>query len=381
MGIIDRLKELISLEESVPTIELTEGGDAVIEIGRSGTFQANKGGEVKLTPDDLKQIAASFTEPEEHLLKIGHVKIETDTPHYGNVTALAYDESSDRLKATIRPTPALVRRNREEGFRRVSMELARTAEKGFQFLHTAFLGARRPAIRGLAEVALAEGAEVFCFADGDEEIELAIVSASEKKAVETPKKEGGLTGDATIEGRTKEIEMSDVDKARLEELENQLKESKLKLEESRKQLAELAESEVARFMEDPKIVERVPLTVRPKASALLSALAVDAAEGEMIEFSEGKETKKVTLFDLAKAVIAGMSAQVSADEKTRKASPPAGEEVDDTVGAEFSGADPDSTVFHLSAQKEINAAKAKGEEISYFEALRRVEMADIAGKK
>ncbi len=79
------------------------------------------------------------------------------TLDYGRVLDVVYDAGRDRLLATIAPTPALVDRNRREGFRRVSMELAKKAG-GWILNAVAFLAARRPAIDGLAAVALTAGA-------------------------------------------------------------------------------------------------------------------------------------------------------------------------------------------------------------------------------
>lgn len=371
MDILKSLKDIIDRAER-PTFQLEEGKDASVEIARSGTFHAHVGGEVKLTPEDLKQIAGSFADPDEHLLKIGHGPIVTDTPHYGNVTSLAYDEAADRLRATIKPTPALIRRNREEGFRRVSMEVAKPAATApWQFMNLSFLGAKRPAIRGLAPVELAAGDVVYSFEEGDVEYEFAVkpqVEPSFSEVVEPPVK-GDLTDPATMEERTethKESEMED--KARISELE-------AKLAANEKRMAELAAGDVKRFMDDPKIVERVPLGVRPKTTVLLTALASAAANGETIQFAEGNETKEVTLYELAKDAISGMTPQINEEEKKRISDHGDDAKPQHLVAGEFSGVDEETAVIDFEARRIMRAAEAKGEKIDYIEALRRVELA------
>lgn len=156
-------------EESPSAIHLAAGEPASVQCGRTGTFVGIGGVKVTLGKSDLAKIVSRFDPAEEHLAKIGHKKIDTDTPHYGNITAVAYDEAKDRLSATVVPTQALIEKNQKEGFRRVSMELYRD-EEGYDFADLAFLGAAKPAIDGLDPVALAaaestEDRKVFVFSE------------------------------------------------------------------------------------------------------------------------------------------------------------------------------------------------------------------------
>jgi hypothetical protein len=164
--ILSRLRSLVA-EVEAPGIELSEGQEAEVECARSGSFVDMGGTTVTFTPENLEQLAGTL--PDESLLKLGHGEIQTDTPHYGNVTGLRYDADRDRLLAKIVPTPVMVRKNREEGFRRVSMELGGRAEGPWRFRDLAFLGARKPAVSHLAPVALAAtaGEGVFVFAEGE----------------------------------------------------------------------------------------------------------------------------------------------------------------------------------------------------------------------
>lgn len=74
------------------------------------------GNGIDLKPESLRGIADSF-DPAAHVpLKLGHEPIKTGTPNLGSVIGLAYDAAKDRLVAKIRPTAALVRKNREGAF-------------------------------------------------------------------------------------------------------------------------------------------------------------------------------------------------------------------------------------------------------------------------
>ena len=169
---LDQIKRFFQgLEISEETlVELAEGKETEVECARSGKFTDMGGNTVTFDAPTLSALAETL-DPEDALCKIGHVEIETTTPDYGSVTGLRYDAAADRLLAKIAPTPALVKKNREEGFRRVSMELAgKSLEGPFRFQHLAFLAARKPAVRGLAPVALAaaEGEQTFVFAEGEQ---------------------------------------------------------------------------------------------------------------------------------------------------------------------------------------------------------------------
>lgn len=143
-------------------LQFSAGEAADVECGRPCTTRDMHGRTVTFTDESLAAIATTL-DPEESQVRIGHVEVATDTPFYGSVTALRYDSARARLVATFVPTPALVRRNREEKFGKASMELAGTPPRGpFRFLHLALLAARKPAISGLAPVMLAapDGADL-----------------------------------------------------------------------------------------------------------------------------------------------------------------------------------------------------------------------------
>ena len=168
----------VDLEGQV--IRFSEGVEAEVEVARSGAFRDMNGNEVKVTPDLMKGLASSLDlEKHEPKLKLGHEPIKTDTPDFGSVVGLSYDEAKDRLKAKIRPTLALVKRIRDGSFNRRSMEFSVGKDGASpRFLHLSFLGARKPAISGLAPVALAaepleEGAIAVAYSEPEEDAALA----------------------------------------------------------------------------------------------------------------------------------------------------------------------------------------------------------------
>lgn len=361
---------LFGKAEDLPAVELAEGADAIVECGRPGKFQDMHGQTVTFTPENLTALAGTL-DPEDALCKIGHLPIETDTPDYGRVKGLAYDAAKERLLATIAPTPALVRKNREEGFRRVSMEITGKALEGpFGFKHLSFLAARKPGISGLAplQLAAAEGEKVFAFADGttvavDLEKEMpkpldtaANVNPESKEQEKTTMADEKLTADLAAANAA-------VDKHRAE------------ADRLREQLKSGARTHVAAFLAEHS--KRIPLTLR-KAGLEEGLVALLAAEvsGEPITLhfavADGDKTK--TVEQIASAFVFSMLAalpeQVSKNETTETAKDGVDDE-ESLVLAE--GVTKSSQTLDFAARKMVKEAKANGEEIDYFEALRRIE--------
>jgi hypothetical protein len=153
--------------------ESDAGRPIEVECARPGEFNAKGGIRVRLTEEDLSRLASNLDPTTDHLLKVGHKDVDTDTPDYGRVTGLRYDAGSKRLLASVVPTPAGVKKNREEGFRRVSMEIIRRAGR-FVFEHLSLLAAHRPAIDGLAAVEFAaamstEGERIVLLGSAEED--------------------------------------------------------------------------------------------------------------------------------------------------------------------------------------------------------------------
>jgi len=151
------------------TYHLAADVETEVEVARSGRFTDMSGTVVEVTPALMKKLVDGFDlETHEPKLKLGHEPIKTDTPDLGSVIGLRYDEAKDRLMAKIKPTISLVRKIREGAYNARSMEFSNGPTP--RFLHLGFLGARRPAIGGLAPVAFAgpEGIHVLATDAEDE---------------------------------------------------------------------------------------------------------------------------------------------------------------------------------------------------------------------
>jgi hypothetical protein len=366
--IIEDLKALLSaadveeaeLKTPDGVILLAAGEPTAVEIARSGKFKDMHGVEVDVTPALMKALAASVDlSKHEPKLKLGHKPIESDTPDYGSVQKLAYDETKDRLMATIEPTGALVKQVRSGAFNRRSMEFAYDAATGVaRFLHLGFLGARNPAIKGLAPIALASGAAA------EAEPTILCTEAEEPEESEAPKKavdKGGKSGAvaqvaaaaATPEGDEETKKMSNERIAKMAE--------------------KTAIAQAKAFLDAN--VKRIPLKLLKAGleAKLVSLLTAEGASDEpgIVKFAdaEGKE-KTETVGEFVLGVLAAFPELVTADEKAEVAK---GGKDDEAIPAEFADADRGSVEIHLAVESEIAEAKAKGETINYLQGVQRVE--------
>lgn len=304
-------------EEEIPdgAYQFAEGQEVAIECGRPGTFVPMGGKKVTLTAEDLKGIASRFQTSDEdpRHLKIGHVPIKTDTPDYGRVTRLVYDEAKGRLIAYAKPEPELVKKNRAEGFRRCSMELVKKAGD-WTLDALSLLGAKKPAIDGLAAIQLADGSQL-CFAspEGDGS-EADPDDLDAKKPLSKEKEEGGLDNGSTL--------------PREEEIEQE----KQKMSDQNAAELAAAKERIARFEKDAQItakgrekafldehVKRIPRTARKAVEGRLAALfASDAlAEKEQrLEFAgaDGKPVKE-TPSEMLTAILAALPEQTTEEEE------------------------------------------------------------------
>lgn len=445
-------KSLQGLLAQVPDDDETQTGAAIaleagkpiqVETARSGTFVDMHGTRVVFTPEVLANMAAGFDPAEDHKVKIGHKPIDTDTPDYGDVTALAYDEKRDRLLATIVPTEITVEKNRKEGFRRASLEArGKTAAGPWTFEHLALLGARRPGVDNLAPIALAaeagEGVAVFLEAlnpelgepDPRPEVELHL-RAFDAKARKAAAKSGAAMPDGSFPieneqdlrnaiqaiGRAKDPEaakahirsrakvlgltkllptswsgagpeegaldksatVSPNDDPKPKEGEPNMDEKALQAaqaeaERLRKIVAAGAGNAAKAFVDAN--AKRLPLRMRQQGieaflAALMASEAV-AAEPVVLKFAipegEGK-TKEVEeapsaalmriLAALPEQTTAAETTETSADGHDRAAL----SRIDATVPV-----DADSAELDLAVEEEMKAAKARGENVTYFDA-------------
>lgn len=340
--------ETAELSTGETTIKLSAGVEAEVEVARSGRFVDMNKNAVEITPDLMKGLATSLDlSKHEPKLKLGHEPIKTDTPDFGSVVGLAYDEAKDRLMAKIRPTLALVRRIREGAFNERSMEFTNPADPSkARFVHLGFLGARKPAISGLAPVALADGA----IADG------VVVLATDAEVAEEKPGEG--------------IDKAGKDGAE----EKQMAEPAEKIERLRNQVIDGARDRAKAFL--AANVKRIPNSlIKAKVEDGLVALMTQEADADSpatfnLAGPDGKD-KATTASAFVFALLAALPEQITAAEAAEEATN--GAEPEAVNMAEFPDADEESVRFHLSIEKERAEAKEKGAVLSYLEGAQRVE--------
>jgi len=438
--IFSAIKQLVAGPETAEVsfgdqvVSFAEGVEAEVEVARSGKFVDMNRNTVEVTPDLMKALASSF-DPATHepKLKLGHEPIKTDTPDFGSVTGLSYDETRDRLLAKIRPTMALVRRVREGAFNQRSMEFALSPKGDAKFLHLGFLGARKPAISGLAPVALSEPVEpgvIVLSTDPDEEPEAGVflfgISAKQRAAIADedfagPGKSFPIDTQAHLEAAAHLIgkaadpeavkekaiaiakrkgftlpaawaaEESGVDKPgdremsqALDENANKIKDegnegetssmaTEAKIERMKTQLAEASRDRVKAFLAANN--ERLPMQIQkiatPDALVAMLAAEIELDEPKTIKFSEGGEEKSFSASEFVFAILAAYPPQVTPVEQTEIAAKGAEETVVDLT--KFAGASEESVAYHLAVVAEVEQAKAGGAEITYLEGVRRVE--------
>jgi hypothetical protein len=141
-----------------------------ISILKPGSFRSMSGQAVSFTVDDLDQAAAAY-DPALHEapIVVGHPK--TDDPAYGWIKSLRVVDGELVAEAhqVDEQFADLVSAGR---FKKVSPALYRPDAPGnpkpghWYLRHVGFLGAQPPAVKGLKQVALAEGEGVVELADG-----------------------------------------------------------------------------------------------------------------------------------------------------------------------------------------------------------------------
>ncbi|MGR1580135.1 hypothetical protein ACSSNL_01595 [Thalassobius sp. S69A] len=145
---------------------------ARIEVFRPGTFSPMVGAEITFSAADLKAVADAYDpETAPAPIVVGHPS--NDTPAYGWIEGLEYDESQERLFADLHEIEPqfsdLVKAGR---FKKVSMSFfgpdhAANPNPGAWYpKHVGFLGAAAPAVSGLKNVAFS-GAEGVTFEFGE----------------------------------------------------------------------------------------------------------------------------------------------------------------------------------------------------------------------
>jgi hypothetical protein len=377
--IIEGIRFALSSEEEESTpggFALAETGETAIACAKSGKFEDMNGNTVVFTPTNLSTMV--FDPAEEHKLKVGHVPIKTDTSDFGDIKRIQYDVAKDRLFAFAAPTPAGVKKNREEGFRRCSLEgLYYPKRDQYEFTHLAMLAAKKPAVPGLETFALSTKGEEECvrfaLSIGDE-------PEAQKKPVEEPKLSASMPGPK----ERKESDMADEkDKVALAEAERDRDAAKKEAERLRKHAVSLAQADVPRVIEAN--VKKIPVAERPfvLASGMRAAEESAAPDCKKVSLAQadGKEPLELTPYDLWKRGIESRPDQVTAGETTQLATPDKAKEekevavemsrIEGRLNPEFS-AEPESVKLLAAAEAEIKTAKEGGEVIDLAQAADRI---------
>lgn len=127
------------------------GFDDFVEIFRAGTHTDSLGRERTYTTDDLDQIVANHSEADAAPIVIGHPKV--NDPAYGWTAQLK--RAGDSLLAKFRDVATEFASAVEVGrYRKRSVRIVQT-NKGWRLDHVGFLGAKPPAIAGLAPLQFA----------------------------------------------------------------------------------------------------------------------------------------------------------------------------------------------------------------------------------
>ena len=135
---------------------------APIHIARLGTFTSNEGASVTFTAADFAAVAAAYDPAVDQApIVVGHPAL--DDPAYGWVASLAVE--GDRLVAQPEHVePAFAELVRERRFKNVSASFyppdhpANPKPGGWYLKHVGFLGAHKPAIKGLKPAQFADPA-------------------------------------------------------------------------------------------------------------------------------------------------------------------------------------------------------------------------------
>lgn len=160
-----------------------------IHILRPGSFRDCTGKRVDLSQADLQQIARDYA-PGTAPLITGHRQLTTD-PAHGWIRSLSVNDRG-MFADVDQVSPEMKRANAAGRYKRCSAQLL--GRPGQRTLgHVGMLGARRPAVSGLDEVALAEFA-------GDEEPENVVVTEIEL-AAEGHDENNGTSGALSLADR------------------------------------------------------------------------------------------------------------------------------------------------------------------------------------
>ncbi|TXI17671.1 MAG: hypothetical protein E6Q67_12890 [Roseateles sp.] len=263
-----------------------------IEIFRAGTRRADNGQEYTITAADLHASAAAYDPAlSEAPLVVGHPA--SNKPAYGWAAGLEVVGDVLRIAEHKQVEPAFAEMVNAGRFKKRSASFYHPQDPsnpkpGIWYLrHAGFLGAQPPAVKGLKDIEFSEAASAVNFSDP---VEL------------------------------QEQPMDEETKKKLDEAEAALARANAE-RDAALQRAASAEGQVASFSEQSRQARHAAHVsfaegevkagrLLPKDQAAAVAVLDRLAEGEVVEFSEGDATKKVSPVEFVKGLISMGTAKV-----------------------------------------------------------------------
>lgn len=312
-----------------------------IEIFRAGTRTAENGKVYTITAADVAASAAAYSaELHEAPLTVGHP--ESNRPAYGWVSGLQAD--GDVLKTTHRQVEAQFAEMVQDGrFKKRSASFytpddPHNPKPGVWYLrHVAYLGAQPPVVKGLRDVEFSEAADAVNFSDP--------VTSQEQDDMTLQEQLDKANADLAAEKTAREKADADAKTAT--------------------QRATTAEGQVANFGEQAKTQRHAANvsfceaqvtagTLLPKDKGAALAVLDQLAAGDVVEFSEGAATHKVSPAEFVKGLIANGKPKVNFGEHA-----PGNSGADDGQAAKGeSDADIDKKAKAYMAQHKVNYSEA-----------------------
>ncbi|MDR1063045.1 MAG: hypothetical protein LBL48_03810 [Azoarcus sp.] len=346
--------------------EPTSTFPAAIEIFRAGTHTGDDGRAWRFLDDDLRAIATAYDPAlSEAPIVVGHPS--TDAPAYGWVASVTF--SDGRLSIAARDVePQFAEMVKARRFSKRSAAFyppehpSNPAPGQWYLRHVGFLGAQPPAIKGLKEIRFADAAPVVFAEDLP-----ATHSAVRRAAPRTAAPPWGAANEVSVgaidshPNMHKEHPMSNETEISLAATEAKFAEADAARQAAQAEVAAL-KAQIAQFTEARRIERHAAHVSFAEAQIAagrllpkdkIEAIAVlDAlSEAAPVEFAEGDATKKISLVEFIKNLIA--------------ATPPAvqfGEFAPGTAGSrrasEMTDVELDAAARRYAAEKSVSYADA-----------------------
>lgn len=364
-----------------------------IEVFRPGTFVPMSGAPVTMTAEDLKAIAAAYdADGSPTPCVVGHPK--TEDAAYAWAKSFSFDEASQRLVAEVdQIEPAFGEAVKKGSYKRISLSLfsptaPNNPKPGAWYpKHIGFLGAAAPAVSGLRPVSFAEdqtGVVEVEFGDPAFKDVASLFRSMrefliEKFGIEVADKAAPSwsinwiddAGDREQLGLpafsepkpSREMTMTDAEKAAAAERERNLAEREAEL--NRRQ-AEISHADHASFAEGlVKDGKLIPAS-QARVVALLDSLAAPSATE--VSFSEGTQVVKESPADAVRAILKAQPKVVNFGEFAADQGKP-GHATAEFAAPDGSAIDADRLQIHAAAEAYVR----KHPGTAYLDAVRAIQ--------